>query len=110
MLNADETITYINNSPDTLFFLYFHLWANAYKNNSTALCKQMLKSGNSKLAMNYKEIGGYIDSLDFRINNQEIKWRYDDENIDICILFLNEPLLSRDTIIISTPFRVKINV
>ena len=42
-LNAFETLDYINHSPDTLNFLYFHLWPNAYSNNNTALAKQMLQ-------------------------------------------------------------------
>ncbi|MEP7168193.1 MAG: M1 family peptidase, partial [Bacteroidota bacterium] len=39
-LNAYETIEYINNSPAALNEIWFHLWANAYKDNSTALVKQ----------------------------------------------------------------------
>src|SRR6476659_9342584 len=35
-LTADETIHYTNNSPDTLKFILFHLWMNAYKNDQTA--------------------------------------------------------------------------
>ena len=30
-----EKIEYTNNSPDTLDFIWFHLWPNAYKNDST---------------------------------------------------------------------------
>jgi len=41
-LHAFETIEYINNSPDVLSEIYMHLWPNAYKNRSTALCKQPL--------------------------------------------------------------------
>ena len=31
-LDAYEKIIYTNNSPDTLRFIWFHLWPNAYKN------------------------------------------------------------------------------
>ncbi len=48
-ISATQTITYVNNSPTTLTYLYFHLWPNAYKNNSTALAKQLLKNGETSL-------------------------------------------------------------
>jgi hypothetical protein len=44
-LNAFEEIEYINNSSDTLSFIYFHLWPNAYKNNSTKLSEQLDEAG-----------------------------------------------------------------
>ncbi len=33
-LIAEEIIEYTNNSPDDLDFLWFHIWPNAYKDNS----------------------------------------------------------------------------
>ena len=36
-----ETIVYKNNSPSTLDFIWFHIWPNAYKNESTALLQQI---------------------------------------------------------------------
>lgn len=57
--------------------------------------------------MTYEQIG-FIDSLDFKINSEKVAWIIDSENIDICKLILNKPLLPKDTIIISTPFFVKI--
>src|SRR5665811_1071886 len=42
-LNAFETLEYINYSPDTLHFLYFHLWPNAYSNNNTPLARQLFQ-------------------------------------------------------------------
>ncbi len=107
-LSAFETVEYVNNSPDTLEFIYFHLWANAYKNNKTALAKQMATNGSGKLYFNYKKIGGYIDSLDFKINDKKVLIEPHKKHIDICKLILNEPLLPGESLKITTPFYVKL--
>ena len=91
-----------------MHFIYFHLWANAYKNKNTALAKQKYSVKDFKmLNMTYEETG-FIDSLDFKINGENVAWKIDEQNIDICKLFLNKPLFPNDTIQISTPFFVKI--
>ena len=38
--------TYVNNSPDTLSFLYYHLWPNAYKDPNTKFADQQLQLQN----------------------------------------------------------------
>ena len=48
-LNGYIEIEYTNNSKDKLDALWFHLWPNAYKNNSTALAQQKLEDGDTKL-------------------------------------------------------------
>ena len=40
-LNGIESVEYINNSADTLRFLYFHLWPNAYSDNKTELAREL---------------------------------------------------------------------
>jgi hypothetical protein len=40
-LTGFESLVYKNNSPDTLGFIWFHIWPNAYKNDSTALIRQI---------------------------------------------------------------------
>ena len=44
-LDGFEKLIYTNNSPDTLAFIWFHLWPNAYKNDRTALSDQLLENG-----------------------------------------------------------------
>lgn len=107
-LSAKQEIQYINNSAQAIDFIYFHLWPNAYKNQSTALAKQFLQHNKTDLYFSKPEERGFIDSLDFKVNGQAILWEYDKDNIDICKLFLNSPLKSLDTLIITTPFFVKI--
>ncbi len=107
-LFANESIEYINNSPDTLYYLWFHIWPNAYSNNKTAFWNQILLDEGQAKYFDYKKNPGYIDSLDFSVNGKEIKWQYHPEHVDICKLNLNKPLLPGKKIIITTPFHVKI--
>jgi hypothetical protein len=108
VLNAFEEIEYINHSPDTLYFLYFHLWPNAYSDNNTDLAKQIFQlNGKSKL-FNDPELSGFIDSLDFKVNGRHAQWNLLPGQPDICRIDLFEPLNPGDTITIATPFRVKI--
>ena len=47
-LTAFEKITYTNNSSDTLDFIWFHLWPNAYKSDSSAMAKQFFRRGSTR--------------------------------------------------------------
>ena len=107
-LTAFETITYTNNSPNTLTYIYFHLWPNAYKNETTALSKQLEWKDHYALNELHESQLGYIDSLNFKVNDRPIQWELDKKNLDICKLILNESLLPGQSIEISTPFFVKI--
>ena len=105
---ADEKIEYINNSPSELTFIYMHLWPNAYKDNTTALYKQLLEEGNTQFYYAKEDEKGYIDQLDFKINGEIATWELLKDSIDICKLYLNKPLKSGEKIDITTPFHVKI--
>lgn len=107
-LSASERVQYINNSTSTLTFIYFHLWPNAYKNNSTALARQLLREGKTDFYFSDKDERGFIDSLNFKVNDITLRWEFDTEHMDICKVFLDKPLKPYDTVSITTPFYVKI--
>lgn len=107
-LKAFEIINYINHSPDTLEFLYFHIWPNAYSGNNTQLARQLMHTRGREKLFDDPELKGSIDSLDFKINDLEVKWHLLPDTPDICLITLKEPLLPGDSICITTPFRVKI--
>ena len=107
-LSAHEIISYTNNSPDTLDFLWFHLWPNAYKNNETAYAKQKLEHFSTRFHFAKEKDRGYIDSLDFSVNDIPVKWEYHPEWIDVAKVYLNEPLLPGKSVTLETPFFVNI--
>ncbi len=107
-LDAFEKIEYINHSPDTLTFIWFHLWPNAYKNDKTAYTDQALENGSTKFYFSDKEQKGYINRLDFKVNNITATVEDHPQHIDIVKLVLPTPLSPGQKIIISTSFHVKL--
>ena len=103
---AYEKMVYQNNSPDTLNFIWFHIWPNAYKNDSTAFAKQA--GENSRFSRSDSTQRGFIDSLDFSIDGQKADWEIHPEWIDVIKLKLHFPLYPKESIRIETPFFVKI--
>lgn len=103
-----EKITYTNNSPDILTFIWFHLWANAYKNDKTAFSDQLLQNGSTQFYFSSKKQRGYINQLNFKINGITAKTEDHPQYIDILKLVLPKPLAPGQQITITTPFHVKL--
>ena len=61
-------ILYRNHSPDTLHYIWFHLWPNAFKSDRTAFSEQMLQNGHLSFYFSAPEQKGYINQLDFRVD------------------------------------------
>ena len=72
-LRGHARIAYQNNSPETLDFVWMHLWPNAYRNGKTALAKQQFRDGDMFMfyAMS-RDLGG-IDSLAFTSNGKALE-------------------------------------
>ncbi|NVO85307.1 M1 family metallopeptidase [Hymenobacter terrestris] len=103
-----EEIMYTNNSPDVLPFIWFHLWPNAYRDNSTAFAHQQLRNGNRTFQFATPAQRGFIDGLEFQVNGQPARLEFDADNPDMARLLLPQPLAAGASITITTPFRVKI--
>lgn len=112
MLRGNINISYQNNSPDTLKFIYIHLYPNAYSTDRTAYERQAVENGDTKHYFSDPEDRGYIDSLKFSVTNQAnvvgTPGMVTTQDADIIRLILPEPLVPGGRINIETPFRVKI--
>lgn len=106
LLHGFTEIEYINNSPDALGYIWFHIWPNAYKNRETALAAQLLRD---KLDFHFAETDqrGWIDSLSFEVDGTSANTEAHPEHNDIIKLVLPRPLPSGGRVLIRTPFRVK---
>jgi hypothetical protein len=107
-IEAFEKLVYTNNSPDTLHFIWFHLWPNAYKNDKTAFSDQMLDLGNTNFYFSNENQRGYVNRLDFKVNGITSKTEDHPQYIDVIKLLLPTPLPPHEQITITTPFHEKL--
>lgn len=108
MLHGYIQIVYTNNAPHALNEIFMHVWPNAYKNNKTAFALQKNEDSDGKFIFSDEKDRGYIDSLSFMINGKPVgaepfnKWE------DVLWIRLNRTLEPDSSMVITTPFRVKI--
>lgn len=108
-ISGSETITYRNNSPETLSFIWFHIYPNAYKDESTMLFKQIKNDTKQKDKLK-QYTGGYITNLAFTANGVAAKTEphSNPQYIDIIKVILHKPLKPGDSVNIATPFKVQL--
>jgi hypothetical protein len=102
-----ETLVYKNNAPSALEFIWFHIYPNAYKNESTSLFQQIKNDDSRKQKLN-KVTHGRIEKLDFKVNglDAKVEAHSNPAYIDVVKLMLHTPLKPGDSVTITTPFKV----
>ena len=107
-LTGQLELTYHNQSPDELSFIYFHLWPNAYSKRNTAFAKQLIELDSLRFYFAPDEQLGGISNLNFKVNGHKAAFQLDKKNPDIGKLTLPTPLAPGEKITITTPFKVDI--
>jgi hypothetical protein len=107
-LDGFAKMEYFNNSPDTLSYIWFHVWLNAYKNDKTAFSEQLLLNGRTDFYFSNKQDRGYINRLDFKVNGSTARLEDHPNFIDVIKVILPQPLLPGAHISITTPFHSKL--
>ena len=107
-LSGDIKMDYQNNSPDTLKYIWIHLWPNAYKNDKTSFSDQLLENGRTDFYFSSDEQRGYINRLHFTVDDIMAATEDHLQHQDIIKLKLPVPLPPGKKIKIETPFHVKL--
>ncbi len=107
-LDGFEKIEYHNNSADTLYYIWFHLWPNAYKNDRTAFSDQLIENGRTDFYFSNEDKRGYINRLAFKVNGIVAVTEDHPQHQDIIKLVLPTPVAPHSIAIIETPFHVKL--
>ena len=108
LIDGKIEMEYTNNSPDELTFIYLNLWANAYKDRSTAFAKQELRFRRTRFYFAKESTLGNFSELDFKVDGKSVTLEFDKENPDIAKILLNESLKPNESIKITSPFVLKI--
>ena len=107
-LDGTLKLHYRNNSPDTLIYIWFHTWPNAYKNDRTDFSEQLLENGRTDFYFADNKDRGYMNRMDFRVNQELAKIEDHPQYFDVIKLLLPLPLPPGEQIVITTPFHVQL--
>ena len=69
-LTGSETVTYKNNSPDTLDVFHLHLYPNAYREKSSQLIRDFMQSTLFFIVGLTKSRRGWIDVTELRVDGE----------------------------------------
>ena len=107
-LDGFVEMKYTNNSPDTLPFIWIHVYPNAYKNDKTAFTDQQLENGSTDFYFSDEKKRGYINRLQFKVENLAAVMEDHPQHQDIIKLILPVPVAPGKSIRIETPFHIKL--
>ncbi len=107
-LQGRERLVYRNNSPDTLRFVWFHTYPNAYRDNSTVFAREMAKQGKSDFYFANKNQRGYMDWKRVTVDGRSAKTAYKKGDRTETKVFLPEPLFPGQSATFDIDFFVKL--
>ncbi len=107
-IDISQTISYLNNSKDTLKEIYFHNWMNGYKNKNTPLSKRLIEDYDKSLYFAKEKNRGYSKIIDIKNKTNNKTLNFNNLNYDVIKVDLNKPLLPKEKIIFEAKYFVKV--
>jgi len=107
-IQIQQEIIYHNKARITLDTLYFHNWANSYKDRQTPLSKRLIEDYDKSLYFAKPEKRGSSIIKVISSNYVSTKWDIGKNTPGIVRVLLNEPLPPNDSITLSFTYIVKV--
>jgi len=107
-INITQKTIFYNNSEVPLNEIYFHNWANAYKDIKTPLAKRFIENYKKSFHFTADKNRGHTNIQNLTVDNSEVNWEIKVKNPDIVKIDLNSPLNPKDSIKIKTIYTVKL--
>ncbi|WP_299525334.1 aminopeptidase [uncultured Lutibacter sp.] len=107
-LKIKQETTFYNKSDSILNEVYFHNWANAYKDKNTPLAKRFIENYSKSFHFTNEKNRGNTTINSISVNYDNATWEITDENPDILKVNLIQPLNPDDSVKITATYIVKI--
>ncbi len=104
-LMINEVIVYHNNAPTSLDTLYFHLYANAYKDNNTVFAKELKRMGGDIFLRAKPADRGWIEINSVTNGTNNLEFVIDET---IMAVILDNPLDGGDSVVLHIEALLKI--
>src|SRR5687767_15460262 len=85
-------LNFTNNSSDSIHYLWFNLYPNAFKSDRTAFSEYLLDKRRTDFYFADQSKRGYINRLDFRSGDNILRTEDHPLYIDVVKVFLDKPL------------------
>lgn len=107
-LKIQQEIDFYNKSDSTLNVIYFHNWANAFKDKETPLAKRFIENYSKSFHFTNKKNRGGTTINSISANYDTATWEITEDNPDILKVNLNQPLKPNTSVKIVATYSVKI--
>ncbi len=108
--HGQQTILFINHSPDTLDFIWMHLYPNAYRSEDTPFARQQRYFNKSRFHFSRAQDRGYLNLTKVENNGQLLTLHFKEDAIDEVKIDLPQPLVPGDTLELKIEFEGKFPV
>lgn len=96
-IQASQSLRYFNYSPDTLGYVWFHLYPNAYRDQNTAFAREAKANEDYAFWRSEKGQRGYIEINHLGTDGRKLHYQYGDDLTKIKVPLPN-PLAPGDSI------------
>ena len=107
-LKIEQNTTFYNNSTRDLDTIYFHNWANSFRNRRSPLSRRLIEDYDKSLYFSSRKDRGRSDIKAMSENYQFLQWNVVKGSPDIIRVILNKTLRPGDLTNITTSYVVKV--